>query len=49
MTEVVVDAYSGTTTNVLTAKGAGNDGTIRRGIKQGCPLSSTLFNLWMIH
>jgi hypothetical protein len=42
---VIVDSYSGASSNIVASKGVGSSISIRRSVKQGCPLSPTLFNL----
>ena len=45
--EVVRDFYHQTTTSIRTGKDRTGPITIKRGVKQGCPLSPILFNLVM--
>eukprot|EP00731_Ephydatia_muelleri_P013824 Em0007g1134a len=45
--DVVKDFYEGTTTSIRTKRKATDPITIKRGVKQGCPLSPILFNLVM--
>jgi hypothetical protein len=45
MINIIVDSYCDSSSNIYTAKGVGNEIKIKRGVKQGCPLSPTLFNL----
>jgi hypothetical protein len=42
---IITDSYEGAFSNIITSKGIGDCIPIRKGVKQGCPLSPTLFNL----
>ena len=45
VTEVVRDMYEGCTTRMYMKNGTSRQFELRRGVKQGCPLSPTLFNI----
>jgi hypothetical protein len=42
---IISDSYEGAFSNIITSKGIGDGIPIKKGAKQGCPLSPTLFNL----
>jgi hypothetical protein len=43
--EVIMDSYNGATVKVITLNGATENIHIKRGVKQGCPLSPVLFDI----
>jgi hypothetical protein len=45
ITEVICNSYEGATVKIIALKGETNPIEIRRGVKQGCPLSPILFDL----
>jgi hypothetical protein len=45
MTSVILDSYVGSSTKIVASKGMSDQVIIDKGIKQGCPLSPTLFHM----
>jgi hypothetical protein len=43
--EVIMDSYNGATVKVITLNGTTDNIHIKRGVKQGCPLSPVLFDI----